>query len=103
MGCHAPGSQGSEIPGNVGPKEFLPLEGKEKLSVGCVYLARMGAGLCPCFGCGPSSLPAVILSPRVSLPSGQGFPGTPTAGAPPVCIGRTNLGQDRSTGNGAPA
>lgn len=66
--------------------------------MGCVYLARMGEGLCPCSGCGPPCLLAVTLSPRVSQPSGQGFPGTLAAGAPPVCIG--GLTWDR---NEAPA
>lgn len=48
-------------------------------------------------------LAGVTLSPTVTLPSGQEFPGTPAAGVPAGCLGRSNPGQDLGRGNDAPA
>lgn len=103
MGCHPPGSQGSEIPGNVGSKEYLPLEGKGEAVCGLCLPCTNGGGPVPLFWVWPSLPAGCHPVATVSLPSGQGFPGTPAAGAPHVCIGRTSLGQDRSTGSDAPA
>lgn len=53
MGFNPPVSQGSEIPGNVGPKEFLPLEGKGEPVCGLCLPCMNGGGLVPLFGVRP--------------------------------------------------
>lgn len=103
MGCHPPGSQGSEIPGNVGSKEYLPLEGKGEAVCGLCLPCTNGGGPVPLFwvwptlpaGCHPVATGLSTLWPRV--------PWDPSSRSTPCLHWRTNLGQERSTGRGAPA